>query len=309
MTIDACLDEEALTTAWNGVDAWKTRVSDLLDLIENVLRVDDVVVHVTSDVSSSRFGGALSLDEIRAQNEASTRDEMRRLDIALSQCRSFDAGAGTADEVLESISIGHGAVRCTRFQVSALLTLGARHFKNMPSGWRSPNHVCVENDEGWRNFLRSWMGIVHPDTRRFLAVAEYAYPALYFHGELNLNDFRLHPTEYWPELVRHLAFLNDIFNSLAVEVNHMPDQIQRYSRAQHSIKLSPESPNTRRNAAAIKTRKITVNGESISCEWHTKFNHEKGRIHFHPGVGQSESLNRVTGGRLVVGIFAFHLAT
>ena len=68
------------------------------------------------------------------------------------------------------------------------------------------------------------------------------------------------------------------------------------------VDLSDENGNTKGNNEARKERTININGMDIIFLWHSKLEPNKDRIHFYP--------DRIpTGGRLLVGIFCYHLQT
>ena len=59
---------------------------------------------------------------------------------------------------------------------------------------------------------------------------------------------------------------------------------------------------TRRNERLMKRRDVEFNGRVYRCEWHSKIEGHRNRIHFYPGDETTED-------RILVGIFHKHLPT
>lgn len=67
--------------------------------------------------------------------------------------------------------------------------------------------------------------------------------------------------------------------------------------ASNGVDMSPESPNTR-GSDLMKQRDFMFGEEKVRCEWHTKFEPTRGRIHF-----------AISNGELYIGGIVDHLAT
>lgn len=127
------------------------------------------------------------------------------------------------------------------------------------------------------------------------------FPNIYFHtfpssGKLGLPGSM-------PAIVKHLGWLND----KAIAAFKDPQQVIRVAGSD-GFDISPESPNTHRDASAMNERTIAIEGEALCCEWHMKFTKTQGRIHFCPfPKSRKEKTLLVTGNRVVVGVVAPHL--
>ncbi|TXD44241.1 hypothetical protein FRC96_00700 [Lujinxingia vulgaris] len=139
----------------------------------------------------------------------------------------------------------------------------------------------------------------------YMEAATLAFPSLYFAEGLTqqVRRFKTSWPLIRPHITQHLSALNDHFTSIYEDENFQPDNVKKRFKAHTNIIISPESPNTRKNRSAWEERRITVEGHSLHCEWHTKIFKTHDRIHFHPGSP------KVVSGRLIVGIFTSHLST
>lgn len=68
------------------------------------------------------------------------------------------------------------------------------------------------------------------------------------------------------------------------------------------LDISPESPQTRKNAGAWAQRLVTYNGREYRCEWHGKRLWDRDRVHFSLPIPEY-------GNRVLIGIFTEHLGT
>ena len=139
-----------------------------------------------------------------------------------------------------------------------------------------------------------------------MALAYEMFPASFFHPDLatQTGHFSQSFRELRAVVIAHLAALNDHYRTVYDEHGGENGAVRDTMRARAHIDISPESPNTHRNAAAMAERDVTFAGVKVRCEWHAKLAWDVDRIHFcygHPGVAG--------GARLLVGIFARHLTT
>lgn len=128
--------------------------------------------------------------------------------------------------------------------------------------------------------------------------AQDAFPKLRFSDTAwnSIATLEGKPRDLLVEVVRHLAVLNDKAPGIwEREVN----QVSRiYEMHLFGVECSPESPKTRANNKAIKERQFIFSGSPVQCEWHTKIEWNRNRIHF--SVCEDEVL---------IGCFSPHLAT
>ncbi len=135
---------------------------------------------------------------------------------------------------------------------------------------------------------------------------QLSFPRLRFALELSpqLRRFRESYDSIRHKIVNHLASVNDLFLDLLIAGAQLSDACHQVG-ATCGVEISPESPNTHGNAAAMREREVHFRGSTIVCEFHTKLAPTHDRIHFSPTV-RYEPDNRKY---LVVGPFAEHLTT
>ena len=104
------------------------------------------------------------------------------------------------------------------------------------------------------------------------------------------------------KLVKALADLNDLIPKLVAEHRDIPTLIGHFNAASE-FEISPESPRTHKNVAAMRERDADFGVKIIRCEWHLKISPERDRIHFHFGD------NEVAKEKILVGLFCEHLTT
>ncbi len=131
-------------------------------------------------------------------------------------------------------------------------------------------------------------------------VAPLAFPTLDFVIETTWRQLRQFEGAYRDirgQLIRHLSGLDD--HAVGVwSSNVEPTRIVADMASRCGINCSPDSPQTHKNKKAMAERTVTLGESVIACEWHTKLEPHRNRIHF-----------SVDSGRVVVGIFTDHLTT
>lgn len=95
-------------------------------------------------------------------------------------------------------------------------------------------------------------------------------------------------------LVTHLSLLNDDVERIwAEQITTKGRQAEMRAR---NVPASPESPQTHRDAKAMKRRDFQFGGQTVRCEWHTKIRPDINSVHF-----------AVEKGRVLVGVIIDHL--
>ena len=64
--------------------------------------------------------------------------------------------------------------------------------------------------------------------------------------------------------------------------------------------IAPEKPNVREDGRCRRPRERVLEGRTLYCEWHYKFEGHVNRAHIHPPVSES-------GGKMIIAIFRDHL--
>ncbi len=137
----------------------------------------------------------------------------------------------------------------------------------------------------------------------FIQNCQRAFPNLYMRAgiENEIARFSMHYKDGMRlKLTRALSDLNDILPDLLLRLRDLRE-IARQFDARSEFSISPESPLTRRNAAAMRQRDVVFDRKLVRCEWHLKIEPQRDRIHF------SFAEQDVAPGRILVGIFTEHL--
>jgi hypothetical protein len=135
----------------------------------------------------------------------------------------------------------------------------------------------------------------------FPALAGRAFPDLDLYPGLIFRHFDGAYQDLMPDVVRHLSILNDHFMKAYRDCNGIPDAVEAALAALGCAGVSPESPNTRRNESVMRLRDVTCQGRTIRCEWHTKIQLHRNRIHFAPGIDHDPAGKRIFAGHLNTG--------
>jgi hypothetical protein len=153
-------------------------------------------------------------------------------------------------------------------------------------------------------FWRSLYGLEKVEESGFMTLVSRAFPDLDFYPDLTFRRFDGAYQSLMPEVVKHLSVLNDHFLNTYRSCNGLPHSVEAALGAFGCPGVSPESPNTRRNERVMKQRDVSYLGRTVRCEWHTKIEPHRNRIHFAAGDAYDAS-----GKRILIGIFVDHLDT
>ncbi len=131
----------------------------------------------------------------------------------------------------------------------------------------------------------------------FFGLAVRAFPDLEFAPGLSFARFEGGYGAVREDVVRHLSALNDDWTSAYESENGRAGAIT----TRIGISVSRESHATRASDKLMKLRDVAYNAEVYRCEWHSKLEPHRNRIHFHPGDATLRGP--------LIGIFCEHLAT
>ncbi len=131
----------------------------------------------------------------------------------------------------------------------------------------------------------------------FFEACKDAFPRLLLASGLSFSGFDGTYATLRDEVLRHLAALNDRF--LEAYVAERGNSSAVSSRIGISVSIEG---NTRNSERLMRQRDVTYDGRIHRCEWHSKIEPHRNRIHFCVG---DESID----GRILIGIFTDHLDT
>jgi hypothetical protein len=145
-------------------------------------------------------------------------------------------------------------------------------------------------------FYRSLYALENVRVTGFFDTAAKAFPDLCFADRLDFSRFD-GGYSLRDEVVRHLSVLNDNFLNFYRSENGNSAQISIHI----GIDVSIEG-NTRSSERLMAMRDISYEGSAYRCEWHSKIEPHRNRVHFHPG-------DSLTQNKILIGIFVGHLPT
>ena len=154
--------------------------------------------------------------------------------------------------------------------------------------------ASVKDHPGFYRELYEWQDV--PESG-FFARARHAFPRLVFAAGLSFRNFQGAYRTLRPQVVRHLGRINDEFPEVYAEERGMSNQIS----SRLGIEVSIEG-NTRGSQSLMRQRDVEFCGQVYRCEWHSKIERHRNRIHFHVIDGTLEK-------KILIGIFHEHLAT
>lgn len=175
----------------------------------------------------------------------------------------------------------------------------------------------INDEESRRNFWRNAIQIQGDNAETFKRLAPSAYPDLYFYDGIwrGLRDLSKPYTSLSVQLHNFLSKLNDhgkwafTFPPPGLNLDDLPgpDLSERPSRQiverrfkTLNLAISPENPDVFGDRTSREARQINVQGKTLYCEWHGKFEKHIDRIHIHAPIAES-------GNRVVIAILHKHL--
>lgn len=158
---------------------------------------------------------------------------------------------------------------------------------------------------GIRRFYRALPEILDLDEESYVHNCSLAHPRLRFRQGIasQIRRFSRSYREIRPTLSKALTALNDHLTDL-LDANVPHTELGARFEALSGFGLSPESPRTHRNAAAMTQRDVHLGTHTIRCEWHLKIEPNRDRIYlsfYSKWIGDGQ--------QIFVGIFCEHLPT
>ena len=154
--------------------------------------------------------------------------------------------------------------------------------------------VSTEDHPGFFRLLYEWEDVSESE---FFERARLAFPRLEFAPDIDFRKFRGVYRTLRPQVVFHLGQINDGFPEAYAAENGMPNAIS----SRLGIEVSIEG-NTRSSERSMRHRDVEFRGRVYRCEWHSKLEPNRNRIHFRIIDGIAET-------RILIGIFHEHLPT
>jgi hypothetical protein len=261
------------------------------------------------------------IDALYSPDGGLPRDTRARLQTLLGKCRRVEPDEADLPQPVRladgpwhepSWGTAHALARAAEGRAMSCLLAPYAKEPDWPSGWVTVTRTTeTGQDDVQAHVLRSpedtpdfWRGLFTHEpvpAEHFFTLTEDAFPRLLFAETLGLHHFKGSYAEVLPWLVKLLGALNDHFTRTLADCGGDQNQVMaRFSAL--GLDISPESPNTRKNAKAWERRNVVHGGATYRCEWHGKRLWDRDRVHFSLPVAEQDD-------RVLIGIFAGHLAT
>jgi hypothetical protein len=306
------LDDGAFAFAVETPAAVEETLYGILDLLDYAGELEEEVAK-WSDVWSVPSSSGRTLSEWLFERNEVDADLRRLLGSRLQKVHDWDESsdltvdldmdcAGSTATLVPTVALGWQLVRSGRHVACLTSDQAARRgaIEVGPSGDRElATLFFVANRQDGTRFWRYLVAAEDADRAALRHLSDRAFPTLRFAsgiwGQLDRLEGAFRDVR--PLLVVHLAGLSD--HALSVWGAYTePHRIATEMKSRAGIDCSPDSPKTHKNRAAMEQRVVLVGEARVKCEWHTKLEAHRNRIHF-----------AVLGDHVVIGAFAKHLDT
>ncbi|MBW8736578.1 MAG: hypothetical protein JF621_05380 [Streptomyces turgidiscabies] len=261
------------------------------------------------------------IDALYSPDGGLPRDQRALLQQLVSKCRCVKPDEADLPQPVQvadgpwqepSWGIAHALARAAVGRAMSCLLVPYATEPDWPSGWVTVTRTTeVGQDEVKVHVLRHpddipvfWRGLLtheNVSAERFFTFTADAFPQLLFADSLRLHHFKGAYAEVLPWLVKLLGALDDHFTRTLAECSGDQTQVVRRFGAL-GLDISPESPNTKKNAKAWEQRNVGYDDGIYRCEWHGKRLWDRDRVHFSLPIATYDD-------RILIGIFVGHLAT
>jgi hypothetical protein len=147
-------------------------------------------------------------------------------------------------------------------------------------------------------FYRELYSVEQVDEDAFFDMARLAFPAIRFADGVTFRRLDGSYDALRATVVYHLCCINDSFKKAYSEHCGRSDEVS----SAMGIDISIESSKTRQSERLMRERDAIYDGKVYRCEWHSKLEPHRNRIHLHPGDAASDDC-------VVIGMFVDHLST
>lgn len=265
------------------------RLSDLLDAMERLQKIDQCSLFIAPNFYNLEFSG-LSIAQLIFQ-ERST--EFR--DLVLRLQRAIDATVELGETVIDN-----GINRLQSEGRGGLVSLIDRAASDW---WNADGMRMLIRVSEMPKVLRFLFVVFDLDEEDLEATQSAMFPGLYFYVFPTCKKLNVNGKVWVQTIIQHLSWLND--EAAIAFASRFQDVINIAGSS--GVEISSESPKTHRDAAAMKEREILIATKPVLCEWHSKFEATNGRLHFNAFSSRSKEVEAVVGKKVIIGIAAAHL--
>lgn len=293
--INFYIEENVLIRQLVNIKEKNSELKFSIAIMESVCAAEVCALFAPSDFYSICLNDRTVADIIYGEEQdGDVRDTLLWLSVVLDKahtCQMVDPDSGSG--VASLLHAGYGA----------LIAVG----DFVPNEhWNSDRMVLVASQKQVSLALRKLYLVAKIPVDLFPHYCACMFDNLYFHASpAEIKAMGLRYDDVVGQVIKHFSYLNDLAMADFEACTQPHDIIQRAGA--HGVEISPESPRTRRNRRAMTERDITIDDETLCCEWHTKFEPRQGRIHFYARRDRSERIKARTGEKVIVGIITDHL--
>lgn len=289
---DFILEENSIFDLLKSITSQTEDFEDLVELTHKVINSSvSELLTIEDFYSITKDGEEIASLLYSHYGDGEIRDTIILLDIALGRASTV-TGQPSGLEILKQRTKG---------------ALIATDRLSTPDWWCTDNMLHLSKPNQFETALRKLFIIEKHEERELKAFCLEMFDNIYFYSPPCFKRLQLNYHEYIGPFITHLSYLNDY--AMEDFQNEANDNTIISRAGSHGTEISPESPKTRKNQAAMLERNIVIKGETLCCEWHTKLTATRGRIHFYARAERSDNLKSEIGTRVVIGIITDHLST
>ena len=315
------IDETSLA-AVSSSDADEA-IDALLDLVDICLSRDEEVT-AGRDLYDALTSDGVTFEALAWGPDGVSPEVRERLSVFLGRLNHWDdthdwqeMEVEVADETLLSPTIAWVHGRFIAGDDTACLTWGGAHrgVHDVSVGGRHADLWFVGDERELIAFFRALLEVRETDDRTYPLYAPHAFPGLRFADGAwrGLRDFSAPFKSLRAKVSAHLAVLSDdgawcftapgpahlVSDFRLDDCGPISEKLIADRFATRGVNISTEAAEVRKDEMCRRSRTATVGGQDYYCEWHTKFERHKDRIHIHPPAGGDP--------RVIVGVFHRHL--
>lgn len=292
------LDEIFVADCLHNLNERLAELELIVNVMDEVASSEPLNLYYIHDLHSLDFQGANFAELLYAHcNDGDYRDLILRFDMALER--------GECVLTEDGRPLGSCIVELAEFEIGGCIS---GFYYSDEDWWRSSKMCSAFDQNSLQKAVRFLFNASEMPPEQLDFFGDIMFPNIYFHASpSDLKRMGIGYREHAQNILDHLSYLNDF--AVADFENELPAQIIQLA-ASKGVEISPESVNTRGNRGAMLRRCIDINNANITCEWHTKFTYDRGRIHFHARPGNyHKNIRQVVGAKVIVGLIVEHLPT
>lgn len=281
-----------------------SKLANNIDLVDNITSTMEAIsdssvcqlyVPSESDFYSFDTGSGIIAEKLYGtEHSGEVRDVVLRLQLMISKSHTFPITEAKA---------GLGLLNLEKMGAGGLVTDKSPHELDW---WDDGSMYIASTPADLPIALRKHYISSKIEQKYFPEFCKHMFEKIYFFSSPDkIKDLGVKYEDNIEKIIKHLAYLNDF--AIFDFADSDQDKLIIGKAGAKGVEISPEGVKTRHNADAMNERCISINGETVCCEWHTKIEETRGRIHFYAWTNRPDKVTAEVGNKLIVGVFADHL--